>query len=302
MPIIFSLIAAIVPMSLYLFMIYRLDKHEREPVLLIFTHFIWGAVSSVLIVFVLGDLIGYTFSFLNFIVPALFQVIFLAPVIEEFSKGSFILFSSRNENFDNLTDGLVYGAAIGLGFGMTENALYFIKFGVDIQSWILIVIMRSGFSAVMHGISTSVFSAFIILSRFSDYRKRKFYYLAGFITAVTIHFSWNAAVSFEQTFWYGVFVLLFYIIAFIFIFYYSLNFEMRILESELMDETNSEILENLLFLYKKSKRFSNLNKKQISFLIKLGFMKKKLKFATKKESLKLTEEINILRNKLSLGL
>ena len=32
----------------------------------------------------------------------------------------------RNE-FDNVLDGVVYGAVIGFGFAMTENTLYFIE-------------------------------------------------------------------------------------------------------------------------------------------------------------------------------
>jgi len=299
MPIIVSVIAAIIPMLLYLFLIYKLDKHEREPIILIFMHYIWGAISSIIIVFIVNDLVGLSFSYLNLIFPTVLQVILFAPLIEELSKGSFIYFSSQNENFDNLTDALVYGAAIGLGFGMTENALYFIKFGVDVKSWILIVVMRSSFSAVMHAISTSIFASFILLSKFSSVRKRKFYYLTGFIVAVTIHFSWNAAVSFEETFWYGVLVLLFYILVFVYLFYYSLNYELKILNEELLEETSSGILENLNLFYKKSKRFSSLNKKQISFLLKLGFTKKKLKFATDHEKIKLSAEMNSLRNKLN---
>jgi len=93
--------------------------------------------------------------------------------------------------------------------------------------------------------------------------------------------------------------LLFYILVFVYLFYYSLNYELKILNEELLEETSSGILENLNLFYKKSKRFSNLNKKQISFLIKLGFTKKKLKFATDHEKIKLSAEMNSLRNKLN---
>ncbi|GAB4130598.1 MAG: hypothetical protein Fur0015_04480 [Ignavibacteriales bacterium] len=213
-------------------------------------------------------------------------------------KGSFIYFSSENENFDNLTDALVYGAAIGLGFGMTENALYFIKFGIDFQTWIVIVLMRTSFSAVMHAISTSFYVSFIILSKFSNYRFRAFFYVAGFIIAVTIHFTWNSAVSYEQTFFSAIISILFFIAAFIILFNLSLKYELKVLTEELHSEINSDTLENLILFYKKSKSFSNLNKKHIGLLIKLGFMKKKFEHAKSTEQEKFENSIKFLRNKL----
>lgn len=302
MPTIYSIAAAALPMLLYLFLIYKADKYEREPVFLIFTHFIWGAFASVILVFFVNDFLKIVFLKLNFLLPNILQTILFAPVIEEFTKGSFIFFSSKNENFDNLTDALVYGSAIGLGFGMTENALYFIKFGIDFQLWIVIVLMRTSFSAVMHAIATSFYSSFIILSKFSIYQFRTLFYLAGFIIAVTIHFIWNAAVSYEQTFIFAIISLIFFIVSFIILFQLSLNYELNVLSEILAKEVAPETLEKLILFYKKRKSFSNLNKKQISLLIKLGFMLKKIEYVNSSEQNKLMNSIESLRNKILSGL
>ena len=49
----------------------------------------------------------------------------IAPLIEEPAKALCLLALYRSREFDNATDGFVYGAAAGLGFGMTENFFYF---------------------------------------------------------------------------------------------------------------------------------------------------------------------------------
>ena len=59
-----------------------------------------------------------------------------APIAEEFAKalGVLLLFWLLRAEFDNMRDGLVYGALVGLGFTWFEAALYVVnvyaKFGV----------------------------------------------------------------------------------------------------------------------------------------------------------------------------
>ena len=90
----------------------------------------------------------------------------VAPFVEEITKGAFLLFTIRSNKFDNITDGIVYGGAIGLGFGMTENFLYFILYGNTLVNWITIVIIRTLFSAVMHCVATATFGAFLAYSKY----------------------------------------------------------------------------------------------------------------------------------------
>ena len=89
-----------------------------------------------------------------------FGAIVVAPIVEEITKGLFLLITITNKKFDNITDGIVYGGAIGLGFGMTENFLYFVSYGESISNWIMLVIVRSLFSAVMHCVSTATLGRF----------------------------------------------------------------------------------------------------------------------------------------------
>lgn len=298
MPIIYSILAAIIPMSFYLILIYKLDKYEKEPIFFILFHFLWGAFVAVGIVFIIEGILRIFINEKSFFNSHFIGLLIKAPFIEELAKISLIFFTSRSINLDNLTDGLVYGAAIGLGFGMTENALYFISNSESVIGWIYLVIIRSSFSGVMHGISSSIFAAFIMLSKFHKVSLRKLYYFFGFSIAFIIHFTWNFSVINEETFLYGILSILIGVSAFIIIIKSSLRYEIKILNEQLNEE-NFQLNEFERF-YKKRKSFINLPLQQFQLYIKLGFAKKKILFATPKEAEKLDRYINDLRNKIAL--
>ena len=219
MPIIVSLFAAIVPMLIYLLLIWLMDKYDRETILFVFFHFLWGAFGatilgisgSIILASLTGMLGEASYS------SSLMQTIIFAPFSEEVAKGSFLLFTINSRKFDNITDGLVYGSAIGLGFGMTENFIYFLTYGNSPESWFQIVVIRSLFSALMHCVSTGSFGALIAISKFSSSSMKNILPFLGLTLAIFIHFSWNVLVSFQNTFFYG-FCLCFYCFYFSFLF------------------------------------------------------------------------------------
>jgi len=55
------------------------------------------------------------------------MAVLVAPLVEETTKGIYLFKTAKGFEIDNITDGLVYGGAIGLGFGMTENFFYFLS-------------------------------------------------------------------------------------------------------------------------------------------------------------------------------
>ena len=240
--IIFSLIAAMIPMIGYMIVIWRLDRYDREPIWLVSLNFAWGAFGAVMIGLIVSNffeksLTGIIFDTQN---KDTLSSILTAPFIEELAKAVFLVFvTAPQKDFDNMTDGLVYGAAIGLGFGMTENFLYFLNVGT-IQEWVILVPMRSILSAVMHGCSTAAFGAFVGYSKFQARKNKNLSIILGLLTAMTIHFIWN----FSVTVGYGKFTLVG--IAFIFIsalimfalFQFSLSVEGKVIKKELTEESN----------------------------------------------------------------
>lgn len=282
MQIIASLLAATIPMVLYLMIIWRMDKYEPEPVKYVMYHFLWGGVGAIILALIGDAFLSYQFEkvIANPRTLSLIETILIAPFVEEITKGIFLVITVLSIKFDNLTDGLVYGGAIGLGFGMTENFLYFLSYGDTFETWIALVIIRSGFSAVMHCIATATFGAFLGIAKFSPTKRKVTFPFLGIFLAMLIHFLWNFSVSFESTYLFGFIFLLLIIIIFVIIFVMSLNKEKKIILEELTEEVELNIIpENYLSILSTRKRrrrgwFDEETRKDfIKVAVKLAFRK-----------------------------
>jgi len=238
MLIILSGLAAIIPMSLYLYLIWKMDKYDREPVKLVLANYLWGALGAVILA-LMGSLI--LTSFVQIFISDEFDIdlfgsVIIAPFVEEITKGVFLLITITSRKFDNITDGIVYGGAIGLGFGMTENFLYFISNMDNISDWISIVIIRTLFSGVMHLVATATLGAFLGLSKFMISPLRLVLGLIGLATAMLIHSLWNFFVSFDETVLLGFIFMIISVIIFVMVFKLSLSSERKMILKELYEE------------------------------------------------------------------
>ena len=284
-----SALAAIIPMLSYLLIIWWADRYDREPFWLVLKNYLWGALGAVTFAIVWSVLISALVSVFvkDEIHLGNIETILVAPFVEEITKGAFLFLTIRNKKFDNITDGIVYGGAIGLGFGMTENFLYFITYGDTLANWVLIVIIRTLFSAVMHCVSTATFGAFLAYSRFKKASLKIFYVLTGLIIAIFIHLAWNLSVSFEQTTLLGFLFMIFTIALFISVFAISISGERKIIFIELLDEAQTGLIpmEHLHILNSpKRNRFGwvdeSIRKLYIKAATTLAFRKMQLKNAT----------------------
>ena len=104
-----------------------LDRYERESVILLCAAFIWGAVVAIAPVLglehlLLRHLIGSHGAF-----PQAGAQAVVAAVVEESFKaaGLLALIAAVRDEFDNVTDGVLYGLLIGAGFSLAENFAYF---------------------------------------------------------------------------------------------------------------------------------------------------------------------------------
>jgi len=112
-----------------------LDRRERESVWLFGGALVWGMAISTGVsavfnalgsgVIALGLEMGAVVDS-DSLVADLLTAALVAPPVEEAAKGLgiLILFWFLRSEFDNLRDGLIYGALVGLGFNIAETALY----------------------------------------------------------------------------------------------------------------------------------------------------------------------------------
>ena len=242
--IISSAVAAFVPMFLYLLIIWRLDQYDREPFILVFRNYLWGALGAIFFALVGSYILSFFVSIFIHNQESLTRVetIIIAPFVEETTKGIFLFFTITGQKFNSMTDGIVYGGAIGLGFGMTENFLYFIANTGSFNTWVSLVIVRTLFTAVMHCVSTATLGAFLGYAKYKNiYFKLTFPFL-GLASAMFIHFAWNLMITFEITEPLGFIFMLITILIFIIVFSISVNIDKRIIYHELLEEAENGII------------------------------------------------------------
>jgi hypothetical protein len=147
-----------------------------------------------------------------------------------------------SRKFDNMTDGLVFGGAIGLGFGMTENFLYFITYNSSMTAWVSLVIIRTLFSAVMHCVATATFGAFLGYVKFKNIYYKLTFPILGLASAIFIHSAWNFTISFGKTELLGFIFMIITILIFIVMFYISVQSERKLIYRELLEEAENGLI------------------------------------------------------------
>lgn len=112
---------AFLPPLLFMVWVRNHEKTQREPLGVVLGMFAYGGTLGVIIALALILLIDYSLG-AELAGWSLLSLVVVAPVIEELAK-ALGLGLVRNR-IREMEDGIVYGAAIGLGFGATENLLY----------------------------------------------------------------------------------------------------------------------------------------------------------------------------------
>jgi RsiW-degrading membrane proteinase PrsW (M82 family) len=163
---------ALVPTLIYALIIWWLDRHEKEPLPLLVVAFVWGAVPAVILAIVLEVVAGIPLEQLMVSDTAIeaASTNIIAPVVEELVKAIIlvVLFIAYRREFDNVLDGIVYGAMVGLGFAFVENILYLGGEALDggsIGGMVALWIFRAGVFGLNHSMFTAMTGAALGLAR-----------------------------------------------------------------------------------------------------------------------------------------
>src|SRR6266403_3874418 len=124
-----GLICATLPVPIYIMLLLWIDRYESEPLWMLTTTFLWGALVAVFIAIILNPVNGAIVSAAtnSAQIGENFGAVISAPIVEESAKAFilFVLFFWKKDEFDGIVDGIVYAGMVGLGFAMTENILYY---------------------------------------------------------------------------------------------------------------------------------------------------------------------------------
>jgi len=165
-----------------------MDRYEREPWFLRLAAFLWGAIIAIPFAFFIEqdiqNLLGPNTSE---IVRNMFNGL-NAGITEETVKGLglLLLFFILRDEFDNVTDGIVYAALIGAGFAFVENFRYFASNSRD--TLVFLIVGRVILGWLGHSTFTACFGAALGYVRHTRVRwKQILIPLLGYLVAVGLH-------------------------------------------------------------------------------------------------------------------
>jgi protease PrsW len=194
---------------IYLVLIRNTARYGREPWPTVLKTFAWGAVFSVIIALVLSAIFLLTlgriqplndFFARRFADPGTaIGVLVVAPLVEEAAKG--VGARAGRRQTQSKTDGLVYGAAAGLGFSATENLIYGLAALLDPTAGpsgsLIVVAVRSFSSTFLHASSSAVLGYGLAKTWLSG---QSFAVVPFYIVAVAMHATFNLFSTLAQTY------------------------------------------------------------------------------------------------------
>lgn len=207
---------AVVQTIVLLLAIRAIDPYEREPVSALGLMALWGAVGATTLSAVGNVAVRESLSAK---VDLVFGAAIYAPVVEEVAKGAALVvfiavsITARGRfgipRFEGVTDGVVYGAAVGLGFAFTEDILYLLLGASEhgLREGLVDFLSRRdffGMSLLHHAIYTGAFGVGLGLATWSRSRIARWLLpLGGLTVAVALHAVNNGLVQFVLVARYG---------------------------------------------------------------------------------------------------
>jgi protease PrsW len=188
-------------------LVYLLDLYEREPVSLLIGAVLWGGIAAVTMAgFANGGWLALVLrlggpAFAGRWAPAL-----VAPFTEEILKGIgvVLIYLIARREMDDIMDGFVYGALVGLGFTVVEDVFYFVgvfaprsEFGGPLaavfQGFYLRVVAGGLYGHVLYTGLVGIGVAYFVSRRYeASMGKRLAVAIGLLLAAMAGHFFWNS--------------------------------------------------------------------------------------------------------------
>jgi RsiW-degrading membrane proteinase PrsW (M82 family) len=199
-------LVSLIPALIYLAWVRRSARFERESWGPLLRAFLYGALFATiaaalveLVLVAVGTAAsqaypGPEFVFLNgnSTLGGIFLVLVIAPFVEEALKASGVY--AYRDRFRSIADGPVFGASVGLGFGCFETFLYGLGAYVvgGLVAGIVLILVRSVSSVLLHGSSTGMFGYGFARSRYGQPGPGTGAY---YLLAVAMHAGFNFLAS-----------------------------------------------------------------------------------------------------------
>ncbi len=201
-------VLAVAPGIFWMYYFYKKDRCEPEPLALIVRMFVLGilvtipaaAIENAISLF----LIETSFFGIFYLYPAalvenvveIFLVILVAPVVEESSKYLAVRRTVYlDAEFDQPIDGIVYAAAVALGFATLENVIYvFSALMMSVPVAISTGLVRAVLSVPGHALFAVMWGYALGYAKFMPESQRRRVLMGGVALAIFFHGVFNFLV------------------------------------------------------------------------------------------------------------
>jgi protease PrsW len=248
---------ATLPIPLYVGLALWLDRFEAEPPWMLLVAFLYGALVADILALILNSA-GGAMATMMFGERAgdLLGGVVIAPFVEEATKAAFLvlLYFWRKDEFDNITDGIIYGTMVALGFAAMENVGYYGRQIAGGTGQVLYVFALRGLKGPFgHPLYTCMTGIGLGIARETDNPRLKIVApIVGYLLAVFLHSLWNGIAStlpdwLDWAAYFVIWVPLF--LGLLGVVYYSLRREAKIVCRYLQDEVTSGVLSQAEYDY-----------------------------------------------------
>jgi protease PrsW len=178
---------AVVPSLLYLVVLNAIDRYEKEPWTMLVSGVLLGGIVAPIATIAFLVLSGRGPELTPSFAPRPTGADPFVAIVQELIKGGLLiaLINVVRDEFDDVLDGIVYGAALGAGFGAAESFVYALGGTGGLGTGTIVALLVSGLN---HAFYTAVFGGVLGFARGIADRRARFVVAAyGLATAVLLH-------------------------------------------------------------------------------------------------------------------
>lgn len=198
------ILISIAPIAIIILYVYLKDKYDKEPKLLLFFCFLFGAFVSIFITTLLYVLFDYIIIPEDHnILEQFIKAFFIVGFTEEFSKYIIVrYYAQTREAFDEPYDGIIYAVMVSMGFAATENIFYVLEGGYQVA------LLRAFTAVPAHATFAILMGYYMGKAKFSENRIKL--NLIGLLLAILFHGAYDffLFIDFIPGVWVGAFVSL----------------------------------------------------------------------------------------------
>jgi len=173
---------AVTPPLFLAYLIYKLDRYEKEPVGVCLRVFFYGCLTVIPVIIIEPIVIA-------FINSLFFQIFLGVALVEEYFKFLVVKnYAYKRESFNEPFDGIVYAVIASLGFALVENIGY--VFGSAEEEQLFTAIARMFTAIPLHALAGVLMGYFLGKAKFDKFNEKTLI-VKGLLSAIILHTAYD---------------------------------------------------------------------------------------------------------------